>query len=621
MTNRSGSSGRARCSFLSHPVQTALLLFSCAAVLLLAFAYWFLWSNRESRGRAGGFTILQINDVYRIEGIEKRSRGGLARLRSLRTSLEAEDRPVLVLHAGDLLGPAVMSKFLHSRPMVAALNRLDGRPDRFDDRLIATFGNHEFDEKSPELLLARLLESDFRWVSTHLQYKPWGEEQSRPFGHWLDNVHEEILVDLDGVRVGLFGITIDDPERPWLDRTGEVDSAQRADRICQGIRRLKKQGAQVLIALTHQEMDADLALLKRFPDLDLVVGGHEHLAAREPAGRRFVTKADADAVTAYRIDVDVSSDGEVYAVPTLITLDSESEYTEDPDMAQFVEKMLKAFEDWYKGKYSQDLMAPVARARHELRGVEPAIRGEETALGNWLADVARAEMETDVALIPGGSIRLNDNVPAGGHLTNYHLEGIFYFDSKLVRFELTCNQLLDVLRNSVSRAEAAEGRFLQVSGLKVCYDRSLPAEERVRREDVWVWNPKAGYEPLCQRQQYTVTTLQYLCENGGNEGYEIFGKKGKGWQVASCDQGKPADTDPPSWREPPRWRELTERWLTANGGEAENAAGATVSEERPFPIIEQRVEGRIVKLRPTPPGEDPPSCPPPPDDVLRSAEA
>ena len=42
------------------------------------------------------FTILQINDLYKIEGLLGGTVGGLARVRTLRKSLEAEGRPVLV---------------------------------------------------------------------------------------------------------------------------------------------------------------------------------------------------------------------------------------------------------------------------------------------------------------------------------------------------------------------------------------------------------------------------------------------------------------------------------------------------------------------------------------------
>src|SRR5262249_39260269 len=116
------------------------------------------------------FTILQINDVYRIEGIEGGRKGGLSRVRALRKQLEAEGRPVLVLHAGDLLFPSVMSKFLDARPMIEVMNLLDGDAAARDPRLFVTFGNHEFDSKDPGVLLGRLAQSDFSWVSTNTRY-------------------------------------------------------------------------------------------------------------------------------------------------------------------------------------------------------------------------------------------------------------------------------------------------------------------------------------------------------------------------------------------------------------------------------------------------------------------
>lgn len=72
--------------------------------------------------------ILQINDVYKIEGLERGEIGGIARMRTLRKELEKEGQPVLVLLAGDFLFPSVMSKYFQARPMVDMLNLLDGDP-------------------------------------------------------------------------------------------------------------------------------------------------------------------------------------------------------------------------------------------------------------------------------------------------------------------------------------------------------------------------------------------------------------------------------------------------------------------------------------------------------------
>src|SRR5215203_5641063 len=47
------------------------------------------------------FKILQINDVYKIEGLEGGQVGGLARVRTLRKLLESDGTRVLVMHGGD----------------------------------------------------------------------------------------------------------------------------------------------------------------------------------------------------------------------------------------------------------------------------------------------------------------------------------------------------------------------------------------------------------------------------------------------------------------------------------------------------------------------------------------
>ena len=47
-----------------------------------------------------GFTILSLNDVYRIEGLVDSDMGSLARVRTIRKQLESQG-DVLVLHAGD----------------------------------------------------------------------------------------------------------------------------------------------------------------------------------------------------------------------------------------------------------------------------------------------------------------------------------------------------------------------------------------------------------------------------------------------------------------------------------------------------------------------------------------
>ena len=77
-------------------------------------------------------------------------------------------------------------------------------------------------------------------------------------------------------------------------------------------------------------------------------------------------------------------------------------------------------------------------------------------------------MKTDIAFTNGGGIYINDNIPPDP-ITAYDMEGLFYYDNGLVSFELSGAQLLEVLKNSVSKSHLGYGRFLQISGLRFKY--------------------------------------------------------------------------------------------------------------------------------------------------------
>src|SRR5688572_22033734 len=142
------------------------------------------------------FKILQLNDVYKIEGLEGGQSGGLARVRTLRKHLESDGTKVLVLHAGDALYPSVMSKYLDAKPMVDVMNLLDGDANAFDPYLIATFDNHEFDKSDAKILLARLEESAFTWVATNTRWCNPACDQRFP------KTPDLFTVDVDGEQVG-----------------------------------------------------------------------------------------------------------------------------------------------------------------------------------------------------------------------------------------------------------------------------------------------------------------------------------------------------------------------------------------------------------------------------------
>jgi 2',3'-cyclic-nucleotide 2'-phosphodiesterase (5'-nucleotidase family) len=440
------------------------------------------------------FRILQINDVYKIEGLEGGNAGGLARVRTLRKHLGADGTPVLLLHGGDLIYPSVMSKYLAGKPMIDILNLLDGEAAKHDSLMFAGFGNHEFDNKDPQVLLSRLDESAFEWVATNTRWCNPNCDQRFP------KTSEVFIREVGGTKVGIIGLLYP-MKKSYMQSSDVVAAAVDAVQAARG------EGANVVIAVTHEDMADDVRLAQQVLGIDLVIGGHDHLFMQTAVGSTWISKADADAKSVIVYDVVYQPGRGVSTVPLRMVIDETIE--KDPAVDARVQ--------YWLGELSQKLggNTTIGQTENLLEGVEPAVRGYETALGNLLTDAARKQMNTDVAVLNGGSIRINDNIPPGP-ITTYDMEGIFYYTNSLVAFPLTGQQLLDMLRNSVSRADAGDGRFLQVSGIAFRYAKEGsgftvdPADVRV------------GGQPLDLAKTYNVASIDYLYLNGTDDGYTLF---------------------------------------------------------------------------------------------------
>ena len=512
------------------------------------------------------FTILQINDVYKIEGLLGGTVGGLARVRTLRKNLEAEGRYVLVLHGGDLLFPSVMSKYLRGNPMIRALNLLDGDAAAFDPSLVVVFGNHEFDDRDPGLLLGRVAQSDFAWVSSNTRYRTVAGAAGEPFSMRVPNAHDFLVKEVGGARLGIFGLTTDAQPRDYVGFDYEMPARNAA--VSRALDRLRAAGATSVVALTHQDLEEDERLAREFPAVALVIGGHEHFFLDRKVGDTWITKADADAKTAVVHDVRISADGKFEDSFRKVSLGPDVE--KDPAVEKEVQASLAELAAAVRSQTGRDLEEEIGTTENVLEGVEPAVRGRETALGNFLTDVLRDKMGTDVAFVNGGAIRINDDIPPGP-IRNYDFEGIFYFDNKIVSFEITGAELLELLRISVSKVHAGHGRFLQVSGIRFRYrvggTPNDPAYS-VDAADVQV-APRGAteYRPLELDRRYSAASLDYVWENGYRDGYPLFSKGRGATSPRRLDSGALP------------WRATTEAAIRALPGRR----------------VKSKIEGRIVR--------------------------
>jgi 2',3'-cyclic-nucleotide 2'-phosphodiesterase (5'-nucleotidase family) len=424
--------------------------------------------------------FLLVNDVYVADTVAN-GRGGLARVATVRRRL-ADQGPVVFVLAGDALSPSMLSKYYSGRQMIEAFNaaKLD----------YATFGNHEFDLQV-DTLLARIESSEFKWLSSNCTLAN---------GSPMPEVLPWDTLRISGHKVGLFGLTLQGNYPPGV-RCGNPDSAAQ-----QAVETLSSEGADLIVGLTHQSVQADRDLLVREPRIDLILGGHEHEALDSTVSGRHVVKADANAESAQFITL-WGGKGSWRQAVGLVPIDAAL----PPDTA-----VNRVVAEWNDSLRKQ--LGPERRVGVTTSPIDPEAslsRRRESMVGDLVSDAIRAGTGADVALLNSGTLRLENIIPAGA-VTNHQIEAIFPFpdQTRIVSFQLTGAQLRRVLEHGVSAGVLGTGGFLQVSGLSYTFDPARPTGKRL------VGDIRTGGSTLAPGDSVRVAFGTYTACDGG-DGYKV----------------------------------------------------------------------------------------------------
>jgi 5'-nucleotidase len=403
-----------------------------------------------TRGPAA-VTILHFNDVYEIEPVEGGHAGGLARLATLRASLLKTSPNLLTTLGGDYLSPSaigtakVNGEPLAGRQMVDVLNAvgLDW----------ATFGNHEFD--IPEAAFRqRMAEQKFKLVSSNV---------TNPTGSLFDGTVRSAIVPVKSgdreLRVGLIGLTIDSNQKPWVKYLPPIDAAKSE------IAKIRSSGAvDAIIALTHLSLDTDQTLVAAVPDIDVVLGGHEHENWMIRRGERLtpIIKADDNVRSAAVVTLTFDrGDGRPSVSARLETLDDRVQA--DPAVAAIASKWRTlAFDAFRKDGFSPE--ASIVTVPVELDGREATVRNMPGLLTDIIAASLLRETKTaDVAVFNGGSVRIDDKLPPGP-VTQYDIIRVLPFGGLVMRAAFDGSLLAQVLDAGLKNK--GTGGYLQTAGLK-----------------------------------------------------------------------------------------------------------------------------------------------------------
>ncbi|MBY0405965.1 MAG: bifunctional metallophosphatase/5'-nucleotidase [Cyanobacteria bacterium] len=473
--------------------------------------------------------LLQLNDVYEYnpsfseEGSTSQKslelRPGLARIKTL-IDLQRQSAPYsLFILAGDTLSPSLASKFYQGGQMVKVWNAMG-----LD---LASLGNHEFDF-GPDVLKKRMKESSFLWMAANVKERKTHQIFGKMPPYYIQSIPmgDSPLVPPSGgngkgrtaknqgkasrgtqvlspIKIGYFSLLTPDTQTssfPGQDVVIE-DPIQTATQV---VAQLKKEGATVIIAITHLPMAQDQALAKLLP-IDLILGGHEHEVLQSFAGKAPILKVGSDAYRLGRVDVFISSQTRHVDHIDTALLPVDNSILPDHEVL----KVTQAIDTEMASKLS----AIVGTSKTPLNAEKEVNRTQETGLGNLITDAFREETGAQLAFYNSGAIRSNRIYPPGPFLLK-DLWSVMPFDNVVQVVSISGHQLRKALEHSVQHAPSIpNGGFLQVSGCQFTYDPSRPVGARVVSVLV-------GGAPMQEDSFYSLATTDFLL--GGGDGYDML---------------------------------------------------------------------------------------------------
>ena len=357
-----------------------------------------------------------------------------------------------MLFSGDALAPSIMSTVTKGEHMIKFLNMMNIKA--------ACMGNHDFDFGA-EHLECMVGESNFPWLLSNVT--------DAKTSTILAGGIEAIIITHEGVKIGLMGLI----EEEWLatlatisrDEVNYVDYVEVGRRLTAALR---AQGADMVIALTHMRNPNDIRLAEEVPELDLILGGHDHDVYSSTVNGVPLIKSGTDFRNFTQISVTIGAAGGESGkrVGCEWTLQDVCEADgEDAEAAGMVQE--------YCGELEKAMQKVLGVLGTPLDARFGKIRTQETNCSNWIADTVRLVTKADVAIINSGTLRADAIFPAGPFLTKDLFTLLPMLDD-MMTIELTGAELLAALENGVSQYPKLEGRFPCVSGVRFAFDPAKP---------------------------------------------------------------------------------------------------------------------------------------------------
>jgi 5'-nucleotidase len=481
--------------------------------------------------------------------------GGAANLSAYIDILRSEfGDHLLWLDAGDQFQGTLESNRTGGAPMVQFFN--------FKNLTSAAIGNHEFDFGLPTLK-ARMTEAHYPYLAGNITDLNTGKPAEFP------HTQAHMIVPVGTLKVGIFGLsTLDTPMTTRAQHVKTLRFENLKEVTLREVASLRKEGADIVVMTAHvglfcpaasrgasayqmrkpsdpQEQcrsgDEMVQLLESLPSgtVDAVISGHSHTIVHHWIGGTPVIQAGSygrylnviylnyDRATHQVLPDQTRIEGPIPVCSQVFQNQNDCNGDRPAPKngrgplvtARFHGKPI------YASAATQALIAPSLKEAEQERTQKLGfaakkmehLHGQESPLGNLIADAIRAHAQSDFAIMNSGGIRAPIEA---GPITYGAVFRTIPFDNAISVIKVSGEELLTILRV----AESGSRNLASVSGLKIKMIRlsaKAPIDDLTGqgRFEPWETNrllevKKSDGTPIDPHQWYTLAALDFLVTGG-----------------------------------------------------------------------------------------------------------
>ena len=435
--------------------------------------------------------LLPFNDYGDCDINSNECKGGFARIVTFLNNEKDGSENSLIIDAGDRFTGTSFYTLTKSRYLIKTMSRMP-----YD---VIGLGNHEFDdnieetEKFLQALGVPVVVANTEFIGN---------------SNLSNIIKPSVIIEKNNRKIGVIGLITED-----LSPLGIKDTVKFFpiyEKIHSEIKELQKNGANIIVVISHLGLHEDIKLAQQVEDIDVIVGGHSHSLLSNDENisikdgkyplvindKTLIVTAGMGGQYVGVLNVKFNKEGKI----TNFSGDTkaiDSHIANDEITSRIILEALHNLE--------QILNKPLAESENDYNfSPNKEYCAERCAIGDLITDLLKQAFPLiDIVFINSGAIR---QAISKGQVSFTNLAQVYPYDTKAVLIELSGVEIKEYIQHGIKNYSLKErtNELLQVAGLE--YEFSTTNKV--------VTNITINGKPLEENKIYRVLTSLYIAQGG-----------------------------------------------------------------------------------------------------------